>query len=120
LKLNFSKIIHPKRRALGRGSWVPSTEYQQHVKIGQVIYADKNSVQFIATVGKREIGLSTFEYEMPSPGDGSEADVRDESDTEDTELFGQGYWRFPGCFERGWFIWKIATLSEIVSLGNTE
>lgn len=72
LHLDFSDVRHPKKRKLGRYSWVPQTALRdQTVRIGQIIYPDKDIIEFVATVGRKKVGRKEFVYKKDIQDDGN-------------------------------------------------
>lgn len=74
LSLNFKDVPHPKKMKLGKHSWVPRTALRnQTVHIGQIIYSDKDNdiIQFVAMVGKKQVGIEEFVYKKDIQDDGN-------------------------------------------------
>lgn len=61
--MNFSNISSPNKRPKRSHIWVPPKRARkQEVQIGQVIHPEKNTVEFVARVGRKVVGLSNFVY----------------------------------------------------------
>ncbi|KAL2008856.1 hypothetical protein VTN00DRAFT_7050 [Thermoascus crustaceus] len=84
LKLDFTTISSPRKRLRSTYSWTPSKRsHMQKVQIGQIIHPEKNTVEFIGRVGKRQVGLKDFRYNENMEANVTELEAEDDECEED-------------------------------------
>lgn len=84
LKLDFTTISSPRKRLRSTYSWTPSKRsHMQKVQIGQIIHPEKNTVEFIGRVGKRQVGLKDFPYNENMEANVTELEAEEDDECEE-------------------------------------
>lgn len=87
IKLDFTDIPHPKKKKLrSRNSWAGRQNYYvQKVQIGQIIQPQSNTVEFIGRVGRKCVGLGSFQYDDLGSSTEGQRTRSSEDEGEDTD-----------------------------------